>query len=231
MRRHGNRIVVVLSLLVVLPLIATADALRRGWGRRVAVKAVVVVGRLCGVGFEVEGADRLEPGRRHVFVPNHSSPLDIPAMLVACPDARFVAAAEVFRYPLLGAALRALGSVPIERRDPRTARRQLTELADDRSTSSLVVFPEGGIAPAGQRLPFKSGAFMLAVAGEASVVPVAITGTDRLMPPGARMALSPGTVVVELLEPLTTEGLVPRDRRRLRDRAETAVLDGLAALR
>lgn len=229
MRRHGNRVVVALALVVVLPLIAAADAVRRGWGRRVALRAVAVVGLICGVRFHVRGADRLEPGRRYVFVPNHSSPLDIPAMLVARPDTRFAAAAELFAYPLLGPALRALGCVPIDRRQPRTARRQLADLARDLSTSSLVVFPEGGIAPAGQRLPFKSGAFMLAIDGRSLVVPVAITGTDQLMPPGARMALRPGTVVVELLEPLGTEGLATRDRGRLRDSAQTAVLAGLAA--
>ncbi len=146
--------------------------------------------------------------------------MDIPALLTAVPDVRFVAAAELFRVPLLSSAMRALGTVAIDRHHPAHAREQLGELAHEHGAGDdydLAIFPEGGIAPAGRRLPFKSGAFTLAIETGSTVVPVAIHGTDRVLPPNGRLAARPGVVTIEFLDPVTTAGLLPDDRQVLRD--------------
>ncbi len=83
--------------------------------------------------------------------------------------------------------------------------------------SRVVIFPEGGIAPSGERLPFKSGAFALAIETGVPVVPVAIRGTDLVLPPRGRLAVRPGKVEVRLLVPVSTEGLHVEDRGVLRD--------------
>jgi 1-acyl-sn-glycerol-3-phosphate acyltransferase len=229
LRSQLNRVIVGISLLVVLPGVVVAEGCRRGSGRRLARNAVRVIAAACGVRFEVRGRERGATGGRLVFVPNHSSLLDVPAMLVACPGARFLAAAELFDRRLLGRAMHALGALPIDRRDSTTARRQLDAAAAGGTELCLVVFAEGGIAPLGTRLPFKTGAFALAIAASASVVPVAIVGTGELLAPGGRLAVRPGTIVVDLLEPIPTAGLDVRARKRLRDRTEAAVLDALVA--
>mgnify|MGYP001107690055 CR=1 FL=1 len=77
------------------------------------LRAIRVISRLCGIRYVVDGATRLDAATTYVLVPNHSSPLDIPAVLMARPSARFVAAAELFRVPLLGGTMRALGSVAV----------------------------------------------------------------------------------------------------------------------
>jgi 1-acyl-sn-glycerol-3-phosphate acyltransferase len=228
-RSQLNRIVVALALLVALPLVAVSQRIRLGAGRRVAVGAVRTVARACGVRIEVRKSPDIDADTAYVFVANHSSPLDIGAVLVACPDVRFVAAAELFRIPLLAAAMRALDTVPLERRDPALARRQLVELARAHTSGTwrLVIFPEGGIAPSGERLPFKSGAFSLAIQVGVQVVPVAISGTDLSLPPRSFLAVRPGRVTVQLLAPVSTRGLQADDRGALRDEVRDIVVTAL----
>lgn len=226
-RSQLNRLLLLAALLLVLPGIAIAERVRRGAGRRVAVTAIRRVARACGIRIETSGSHALEPGASVVLVPNHTSPMDIAALLVASPDARFVAAAELFRIPLLGAAMRALGTVPIERHDEATSHRQVDELSRPEPDRTLVMFPEGGIAPTAEVEPFKTGAFVVAIQSGVPVIPVAITGSAAVLPRKGRLRLRPGTVRVELLAAPPTAGLDIDDRADLARRARDRVVDGI----
>ena len=105
----------------------------------------------------------------------------------------------------------------------------LTERFKEGEGFDLVIFPEGGIAPSDQLLPFKTGAFVLAIQTGTPVVPVAIHHARDVLPPHGRLAVRPGTVIVELLEPVDTTGLSFEDRGALRDRVRSAVDAALAA--
>lgn len=221
-RRNVNRIVVAVTLLVGLPLVAIVGHIRRPWGRAAARAVVRTAAAACGVRFVVRHDGRVCAGSSSVYVANHSSPLDIPALLVALPDVRFVAASELFKIPLLASAMRALDTVPIERRNPRRARQQLRDLA---ATEGLfvAVFPEGGIVPPDERVTFKSGAFALAIDAAAPITPVAISGSSTVLPPRAALAVRPGTVRIDVLEPFLPAGASPAARGALRDAAESAI--------
>jgi len=231
-RARANRIVVVTSLLVLLPIVVVGERLRRGSGRRLLRWGVSIVAVWCGVRFEVQGRRAAaHPGS--VLVPNHSSPMDIPALLWAEPDIRFMAAAELFRIPVLAAAMRAVGTVPIDRRDHDRARIQLDAPVAHRTgggVGDLAVFAEGGIAPAGERLPFKTGAFTLAIRSSSPAVPVAVHGADRVLPPRGHLLVRPGVVVVEFLGPIDTSGLTTEDRHVLRDHVHDRVGAALDAV-
>lgn len=226
-RAQLNRFVVALAILLCLPVVLIAERIRAGAGQTVARLTVQWVAPICGLRFEVRGRELLSPGCSYIFVPNHTSPLDIPAMLIARPDVRFLAASELFQKRVLALLMRALGTVPIDRDNAHVARRQLGELAASKEPLRLTVFAEGRIALPDERVPFKTGAFMLAIATEASVVPVVIRG-GHLLPPRRALAVRPGTVTVEFLEPIPTAGLSLRDRKAVRDRTRDAILDGLS---
>ena len=227
-RSHLNRIIVLAALLVVLPMIAISERVHRGWGRAFAVRAIRRTGRLCGVTFDVRSSGSVVEAGSCVLVPNHTSPVDIAAVLVARPDVRFVAAAELFRIPLLRAAMVALGTVPIRRGDRAGARRRIDELSRSATNGELVMFPEGGIAPTADVLPFKTGAFVVAIETGIPVVPVAIRGAARVLPPRGRLRVRSGTVRIDILDPVATDGLGLRDRRRLADTARDRVRTALA---
>jgi 1-acyl-sn-glycerol-3-phosphate acyltransferase len=217
-----NAVVVATGLLLALPLIAAGERVRRGAGRRVAVGTVRVLARLCGVRVTVH--DDLPPvDGRVIFVPNHGSPADIAAMVLARPDVRFAAASELFDKPVLRLALRALDAVPIDREHPGAALRLLGEVVRATPELRLVAFPEGGMTEPGAPLRFKTGPFLLAIDSGASVVPVAITGAAAVLPRGSRFAVRPGEISIRVLGPLSTAGLTAADRRSLRDRAQAAV--------
>jgi 1-acyl-sn-glycerol-3-phosphate acyltransferase len=225
-RPQLNRIVVVLALIGLLPTVAVVERVRRGAGQRLAIAGVRSVARVCGVSFEVV-ARSTPPPPGAVYAPNHSSPIDIPAMLLARPGLRFLAAADLFRIPLLAGAMRSLRTIPIDRRHADVAHGQLDELAATERLDDIAIFPEGGIAPASGRLPFKTGACVLAIRTGVPIVPVAIHGSADVLPPRGHLAVRPGTIRVELLEPVDTAGLTIEDRGDLRDRVEAAVVAAL----
>jgi 1-acyl-sn-glycerol-3-phosphate acyltransferase len=126
----------------------------------------------------------------------------------------------------LAAAMRSLGTIPVDRRSGNGTR---LELPGGRwpQDMSLVVFPEGGIAEPGTRRPFHRSAFALAIEYEVPVVPVAIHGSDRALPPRSRLGVRPGNVTIEFLEPLATTGLAVAARRDLCELAERRILAAL----
>jgi 1-acyl-sn-glycerol-3-phosphate acyltransferase len=220
-RRHLNAIVVALGLAVALPAVAVAERVRptRG-GRTVALGAVRLLQRACGVRVVSSGR---QPSSAVVIVANHLSLLDVPALLASLQDVpRFVAAAELFRVPLLRSTLRALGAVELDRGRPAHASRRLAAIAA--TARPIVVFAQGAISKPGEVLPFKTGAFILAIDLGVPVVPVAIRGTDALLPRGRRFAVDPGTVTVRFLDPVATTGLTRHDRKSLRDGVQRDVL-------
>lgn len=224
LRLAANAVVIALAGGAAMVLVAGAELVRPGLGRRVARIALRVVSVVVGVRIETSGAR--PAGWPMVVVANHDSPVDIAALLMAVPDVRFAAATELFRNPVLAVAMRALDTVPIDRSNPRQARTRL--VASQGDAGPLVVFPEGTIAPPAGRLRFKTGAFVLAVETGATIAPVAIHGSARALPYGRRLAVRPATVTVEFLPPISTEGCSVVDRKRLRDRAEAAIAAALA---
>jgi 1-acyl-sn-glycerol-3-phosphate acyltransferase len=130
-------------------------------------------------------------GREHVpatgsllVVSNHRSILDPPLVGGAAPrQLSFLAKAELFRIPLFGWLIRALGARPV-RREGADAQALRTALATLQAGEALLVFPEGTRSESAQLGEAKPGAGMLAVLSGAPVVPVYIAGTGQALPRG-----------------------------------------------
>ena len=183
--------------------------------------------RLVGMRVEVIGLDKLDPDQAYVFTPNHRSHVDITALMAALPAVRFAAKRELFDEPVLGTAMRALGMIPIDRDDPALAKRTLDEAAAKLGkTVSVVIFPEGTRAPAGQMLPLKGGAFVFAIEQQVPVVPVALHNTAQVMPAHGYLTILGGRVVVEILDPIPTAGLAFEDRHQLKEQVRAGVGPG-----
>ena len=160
-----------------------------------------------------------------VYVANHISVLDIPALVVGLPPVpKFVMKKELLKVPLFGAAARAAGHIAIDRGNRGAAFAAYDDAAGVvRRGRSALVFAEGTRSRNGRLLPFKKGPFVLAIAAQVPVVPVVVMGSYDLMP---KLTLVPkrGEIVLRVGEDIPTAGLTYPDREAISDRARAAMI-------
>ena len=87
---------------------------------------------------------------------------------------------------------------------------------------SILIFPEGGRSPNARLQPFREGAFYIAINAGVQVVPVAISGSEKVLPFGSG-TVSPGNVLVRIGDPIPTAGLTVKDRGPLALKLHEAV--------
>src|SRR5499433_2120359 len=135
--------------------------------------------RLSGVKVEVEGLEKLDPGRAYIFMSNHVSNLDPPIMAPLIPNrTSIMVKKELFKVPILGRAMRIGSLVPVDRgnRDAGIAAvRAAAEVIEKKI--NMLIYVEGHRSFDGKLLPFKKGPFYLAAESGVPVVPVTIAGT------------------------------------------------------
>jgi len=178
----------------------------------------------CFVRVRAEGLEKLDRSQNYIFYANHLSFLDPPLLLAVLPrPVRFLAKKSLFGIPFLGWGMRLAGDVPVDRENSRAAARSLAQAEELlRRGASLAVFPEGGRSLDGKLQAFLSGAFRLAIQAQVPVAPVAILGTQAVLPPGS-LHIRSGPVQVTIASPIATTGLTRKDRDRLAQRVEQSV--------
>ncbi len=163
-----------------------------------------------GVRLEVEGGDNVVPGERYVIVGNHQSLLDTMVMLsVLQPrtSIRLVAKRGLFKVPLLGWGMRAFQHMAVDHKSMRASLSGLQKAQHSvASRWSTVFFAEGTRSPDGKMLPFHSAAFHIAARAGVRVLPVAISGSYRVLPKRNVVVQRPGTVFVRIHPPMAPPG-------------------------
>ena len=159
--------------------------------------------RALGIRIRVSGASNLEGAARYVLVANHASYLDGPLLFAAIPaQVGYVIKGELAGNAFLAPLLRALGAEFVNRLDHERSVAAAASLADRLARGgSLGFFPEGTLHRMPGLLPFRLGAFSVAVEGDARVVPVTIAGTRSVMRDGQWIP-RPGPVSVRIAAPL-----------------------------
>jgi putative phosphoserine phosphatase/1-acylglycerol-3-phosphate O-acyltransferase len=161
---------------------------------------------IVGLRLEVKDPERIDASRPAVYLFNHQSSLDI---LILCMllrrDFTGVAKQEIRHNWVLGPAFAFAGAVFIDRFDRPKAIAALQPAVDVvRGGISVGIAPEGTRTRTGKLGPFKKGAFRLALAARVPIVPIVIRDSRPLLPRKA-IAVLPGTVHVEVLEPIATD--------------------------
>ena len=129
----------------------------------------------------------------HVIVVNHCSYLDSIFIAALLPDAHVVVAkVELKRVPVLGAYLRSLGIIFVDRSQRPNAHMRELEVQHMKDAlaagTSVIIFPEGTFTRDAGLRPFHLGAFEIAVASGAPIIPIALSGTRRVLRDGQWLA-------------------------------------------
>ncbi len=205
--------------------------------RRVLSRDVArAMSRLCctplGIRVVVHNAERLEAARPCVFVANHQSFLDYPILGRVLPaHTIIVGKAEMGRIPVVGALFRRAGHVLIRRGGGAATREALHDIARTirEHGVSVWMFPEGTRRTTTESalLPFRAGAFRLAVDANVAIVPVVV---DELKPHTdiTRRRFRPRVVNVRVLEPVAVDDAAGDPVERAMTRTFDVMRDSLA---
>jgi len=161
--------------------------------------------RYARIAIDVSGLEQIPGDEAFVVMSNHRSHYDIPVLFQALRPRRLrmVAKTELFRVPIWAGAMRAAGFVEVNRTNRIAAMRSLDRARDAvRAGTSIWIAPEGTRGTGGEMGPFKKGGFHLAAGAEARILPIAVLGTERVLPArgthvtdGERVRVSIGTPI------------------------------------
>ena len=216
-------IFVGVPLLLYSVLCGQTDALYRAgrWGCRLAL-------RLAGVKLEIRGTERIPAGRAVVFMANHQSMCDPPALISVLPPVRVLLKKSLFGIPILGAGMKLRGFIPVDRQNREQAMHAVeAAVAALKNGHSFLIYPEGTRSPDGRLLPFKKGAFIMALKAQAPIVPISVSGASRIMRK-SEIAIRPGPVRITIHDPISTEGYSLEDRGIVMELVRMTIISGLS---
>jgi len=151
-----------------------------------------------GIQIKVSGGDQLDTSQAYVFMANHQSIIDIPALIAALPRFQlcWIAKKELLRVPFFGWGFWACQMITIDRNSLRDAKSSMKQACQKLLDGlSIVVFPEGTRSLDGKLLAFKRGGFVMAQNARAPIVPITIKGSADRLPRGA-WRVAPGVVEI-----------------------------------
>lgn len=166
-----------------------------------------VVLRICATKVTVRGTENLRSGQNFVYVSNHASMFDIPAVIAGIPDQiRLVYKKELEKIPIFGWGLKYGSYIGIDRGRGLEAQRSLEEAVEKiRNGESVLLYAEGTRTLDGKLQPFKRGAFHIAVQAGVPVVPLTINGSFKILPKHS-ISINPGDVELILDSPIHLGG-------------------------
>jgi len=179
---------------------------------------------VAGIRIRVEGRELVPAGRACIFMANHVSNLDPPALISRLPG-RTVAFTKrsVFNLPIFGYCLKLADYIPMERTGNATDAKKSVAAAGEvlKKGIHITTFVEGTRSPDGHLLPFKKGPFYLAKETGAPCIPVSIYGTETMMAKGS-FGIKPGTAHIVFHAPIDPNEFVTREELMQAVRASIA---------
>ena len=188
-------------------------------------KSILFVSR---VRVKTIGTSNLDPEKSFIYMANHQSNFDIPVLLGRLPvQFRWLAKAELFKIPIFGWGMKVSGYISIDRSNRESAFKSLEKAVETiQNGTSVMIFPEGTRSKDGQLKAFKKGGFVIAADSGVPIVPVVIHHTWEIMPKGDFL-IKPRNVLLEIKEPVETNGYSRQTKDQLMDKIKNSIADSL----
>lgn len=173
---------------------------------------------IVGLRYVVEGGEHMLD-RPAIYCANHTSNVEPPLLFAALrrltPRLHILYKAELRKLPILNLGFDLVGFIPIDRGNREQTTRAVGQaVARLNAGGSFFVFPEGTRSRTGELLPFRKGAFVMALRAGVPIVPIAITGARDAMRKGSAI-IRPATVRLRLGPPIETRGIGEERRDEL----------------
>src|SRR4030095_3096418 len=215
-------IVVGIPLLIYTVLVKNPNALY--WA---GARGTMFFVRAVGVRVKVLGTERIPPGTC-LFVANHTSSADAPAVVNAIPRRiAILLKKSLFKYPIVGQAFHLAHFIPVERSRHESAIASLDKaIAAMKDGQSFLIYPEGTRSPDGRLQQFKRGAVVMAIKAGVPIVPIACSGAHRVMEKRS-LVIRPGEILVEFLETVDASKFAREEREKLNETVHDRMAAGL----
>ena len=167
----------------------------------------------------------IKPGTPCIIMSNHRSHYDIPLIFRALPGSiRMLTKKELFKIPVWGSAMKAVEFISIDRHDHGQALKDL-ETAKEKMKSGIVLWiaPEGTRSRNGSLGEFKKGGFMVAIQTGATIIPVGITGSEKIHKPKTSDLCLNQHVKVRIGKPIDASAYTEGSRDRLMSEVREAI--------
>jgi 1-acyl-sn-glycerol-3-phosphate acyltransferase len=191
------------------------------------VKGVMFFVRAVGVRLRVSGRERIPPGAC-LFVANHTSSADAPAVVGAIPRRVAILLKEsLFHWPIAGQAFTLAGFIPVVRGEHESAMVSVEKAIESlKQGQSFLIYPEGTRSPDGRLQTFKKGAAVMAIKAGVPIVPMTCAGAHRVMRKRS-LRIYPGEIQVEFLAPIDASQYTFEERDELNNRVHDAMAAAL----
>ena len=178
----------------------------------------------------IEDKDILKDDYSNVlFLSNHRSMTDVLTIFATAPrSVRFVAKTSLFKIPYFGQTMRYVGIFEIDRKNKKTAIETL-DIASKRlqnGLDSVVMFPEGSRSRTKEVMPFKKGAFHLAIKSGVPIIPVSISNSEEILPYGS-WRMKDGEISIHYGKAIETKDLKVNDIPQLMETVREKILKNL----
>jgi len=189
------------------------------------IKGVMFFVRAVRVRVRVIGRERVPPGVC-LFVANHTSAADAPAVVGAIPRRIAILLKEsLYKWPIVGQAFWSAKFIPVNRADRASAIASVEKATEAmKGGQSFLIYPEGTRSPDGRLQEFKKGAVVMAIKAGVPIVPTVCSGAHRVMLKKS-LVVHPGEIVVEFLPPIDAS----KYSFEQRDELNQVVHDAMAA--
>ncbi|MDX2262004.1 MAG: lysophospholipid acyltransferase family protein [Gemmatimonadales bacterium] len=181
--------------------------------------------------FEVRGTPPTNPRHPYVVVANHESFADIIALTLLPWEMKWLSKASIFRIPVFGWHMWAARDIAVHRGKAASAKAAMEESRKRLDGKvSVMIFPEGTRSSSAEMLPFKDGAFRLAIEAGVPLLPMAIYGTREAIAKND-WRIGRSHAILEILAPEPTDGLALADLPELKERVRQRIGEARDRLR